>query len=121
MQRLLCLLILTVFLTGCTMSASTPQPQPDVPAADELTTQVPEREVAEQEAANTRTDPQQPITTTTAATTVPVLIATDTPPATEALAQEPPDWLTTVTVEDGLYILGNPNAPIRLIDYSDFL
>lgn len=31
------------------------------------------------------------------------------------------DWLATVTIEGDYYILGNPNAPIRLIDYSDFL
>lgn len=31
-----------------------------------------------------------------------------------------PDWTQTATLVDGLYVLGNPNAPIRLIDYSDF-
>jgi hypothetical protein len=32
-----------------------------------------------------------------------------------------PDWLTTVTVVGDYYILGNPDAPIRLVDYGDFL
>jgi hypothetical protein len=31
------------------------------------------------------------------------------------------DWLRTASVEGGLYVLGNPAAPLRLTDYSDFL
>ena len=53
----------------------------------------------------------------TTAITVPVLVATEVPTATD----ESVDWLTTTTVEEERYILGNPNAPIRLIDFSDFL
>ncbi|RLT37979.1 MAG: hypothetical protein DWI57_12870 [Chloroflexi bacterium] len=30
------------------------------------------------------------------------------------------DWTQTAALVDGLYVRGNPNAPIRLIDYSDF-
>ncbi len=31
------------------------------------------------------------------------------------------DWTTVATIEGDYYILGNPAAPIRLIDYGDFL
>ena len=52
-----------------------------------------------------------------------VLVATATPPAEPGVdaTTEVIDWLSTVTVDGDYYILGNPNAPIRLIDYSDFL
>lgn len=42
-------------------------------------------------------------------------------PAAEASPAEPTDWTETVTVEGDYYVRGNPAAPIRLIDYSDFL
>jgi hypothetical protein len=31
------------------------------------------------------------------------------------------DWVNTASAVGDFYVLGNPNAPIRLIDYSDFL
>jgi protein-disulfide isomerase len=40
---------------------------------------------------------------------------------TAASATEPTNWLATVTVDGTSYILGNPKAPIRLVEYSDFL
>jgi hypothetical protein len=33
----------------------------------------------------------------------------------------PGDWANTASVEGDYYLLGNPAAPIRLVDYSDFL
>ncbi len=41
----------------------------------------------------------------------------------ESAIQEPEsvDWLQVASKEGDLYVLGNPNAPIRLVDYSDFL
>lgn len=42
-------------------------------------------------------------------------------PAEEPVPSAPVDWTETVTVEGDYYVLGNPAAPIRLIDYSDFL
>lgn len=41
-------------------------------------------------------------------------------PAPTATPEPEPDWTQTATLVDGLYVRGNPNAPIRLIDYSDF-
>jgi len=57
--------------------------------------------------------------TDTSEITAPVLIATVVPTATAENA--PVDWLATASREGNVYILGNPNAPIRLNDYSDFL
>lgn len=31
------------------------------------------------------------------------------------------DWTTTASIDGDYYMLGNPAAPIRLIDYGDFL
>ena len=52
-------------------------------------------------------------------------VAAASAPAVEAAsvavpAAVPTDWLTTVTVEGDYYVLGNPAAPVRLVDYSDF-
>lgn len=32
----------------------------------------------------------------------------------------PTSWLEIATVEGDYYVLGNPAAPVRLVDYSDF-
>jgi hypothetical protein len=42
--------------------------------------------------------------------------------APEVASQAEPDWLTVEgKTEDYLAFLGNPEAPVTLIDYSDFL
>ena len=41
-------------------------------------------------------------------------------PAPTNTPEPEPDWTQTAALADGLYARGNPNAPIRLIDYSDF-
>jgi len=38
-----------------------------------------------------------------------------------ALPSPAEDWVNTVNVEGDYYIRGNPDAPILLTDYSDFL
>jgi hypothetical protein len=43
------------------------------------------------------------------------------PVATLSPAQESTDWTQVAGVEGDLYVLGNPDAPVRIIDYSDFL
>ena len=40
---------------------------------------------------------------------------------TEAPATEVPDWTQVASVEGEFYILGNPAAPVRLVDFSDFM
>jgi len=80
----------------------------------------------------------QPVAPTTAPTEAPVaevtvvekdesatpVVVVDLPTATpepEGVAPASADWLTTVTVDGDYYVLGNPAAPVRLLDYSDFL
>jgi len=41
-------------------------------------------------------------------------------PAPTATPEPETDWTQTAALVDGLYVRGNPEAPIRLIDYSDF-
>lgn len=45
--------------------------------------------------------------------------ATTLAPAQELTAVT--DWSQVAGREGDLYILGNPNAPLRIVDYSDFL
>ena len=62
-----------------------------------------------------------------APTVAPTEIATSVPTATPTVASvavaedTSADWVNVASVEGDLYIRGNPNAPLRLLDYSDFL
>lgn len=53
----------------------------------------------------------------------PTLSATDTPmPEPTATFTPEPDWLNSVgRTADNLVYLGNPEAPVTIIDYSDFM
>jgi hypothetical protein len=54
----------------------------------------------------------------------PTLAEATLPPTsalTATVVSETPAWASTVTIEGDYYVLGNPAAPLRLIDYSDFL
>ena len=42
-------------------------------------------------------------------------------PAVEAAQAAPANWLQTAAVEGDYFVLGNPDAPVRILDYSDFL
>ncbi len=61
----------------------------------------------------------KPASSAATAVAAPILVATEVPTTTPT--SETIDWLTTATVDGNHYVLGNPNAPIRLVDYSDFL
>lgn len=65
--------------------------------------------------APTDTHEPAPVAEEPTATSAPVAepAPTDTP-------EPEPDWTQTVFIDGDLYIRGNPDAPIRLIDYSDF-
>jgi hypothetical protein len=60
------------------------------------------------------TDTPAPQATATS-TAAPVAVATKPPTAVLM------DWANTAGIEGDYYVLGNPAAPIRLVDYSDFL
>lgn len=65
--------------------------------------------------APTATPEPAPAVEAPTATAAPVAEAAPT-----ATPEPEPDWTQTAALVDGLYVRGNPNAPIRLIDYSDF-
>ncbi len=47
--------------------------------------------------------------------------ASTPPSAPTASGPGAQDWSQHAFVEAGLFFLGNPQAPIRMVDYSDFL
>jgi hypothetical protein len=53
-----------------------------------------------------------PATSTAPIATTPIAMST---------AVSNTDWVNTASVDGDFYVRGNPNASIRLIDYSDFL
>ena len=63
--------------------------------------------------------PTAPLTATTQTTTTGEL--TTSTVTTASAPGQTTDWLNTASVEGDYYILGNPAAPVRLTDYSDFL
>src|SRR5262245_17456815 len=54
-------------------------------------------------------------------TSLPTVAATAAPTVAPTVATTTTDWVNTASVEGDLYVRGNPHAPIRLIDFSDFL
>lgn len=53
--------------------------------------------------------------------TKPEVPAAEPAQAASPEATAPADWTQTVTQEGDYWVLGNPAASLRLIDYSDFL
>ncbi|HXV43368.1 MAG TPA: hypothetical protein VEC96_09910 [Anaerolineae bacterium] len=97
-----------LFATACGGSAPVAQPPPAAP------TNLPAVDAA------THTPAIEPTQAAAAATTPPETMAE---PATAAApATEGVDWLTVEgKTADNLAYLGNPDAPVTIIDYSDFL
>jgi hypothetical protein len=87
-----------------TPTATTPPPTPTP-----ILTPTPTQVVVTEAAALTSPEPTLPPT------------GTFTPEPTPTPSPEP-DWLVSVgRTEEGLMFLGNPEAPVTIIDYSDFL
>ena len=107
------LLACLLLVTACGAAA------PEQPAAVENAAPVVVREAT---ATPLPTDTPAPVDPT--ATSAPVEpTATPQPVAQPAPTNTPepePGWTQTASLVDGLYVRGNPNAPIRLLDYSDF-
>ena len=74
---------------------------------------------------STASEPLPEATPTATPQTEAAPIATKTAAPLDTPTPEPVaelvDWTTTASVDGDHYVLGNPNAPIRLIDFSDFL
>jgi hypothetical protein len=124
-QSHILLTLLMALLVACGSAEETPVAQvassPTAPAPSPVTT----------DTATAASEPEPTQTSQEAAAT-----STSTPPPTEAPATETPlpaeneevaaiettNWLEVEgKTEDGYTYLGNPDAPVTMIDYSDFL
>ena len=111
------MVVLLLFLSGCGPSAlmefAPPEPSPTPIAVATLApptvTSTPELEPV----VATPAENLQPTTTEPALTATPTEAALPTPE---------PDWLAySGRTENGLMFLGNPEAPVKMIDFSDFM
>ncbi len=131
------LLTLTVVLAACGASTAAPPvdnaPPVDSPEATVAAEEVPTVPLAESTAGEPAPDavavaepdgeaPADPAPTVPNEATV-NNVAPPTEPVAEPVAEptEEPDWTQTASIEGDFYVLGNPAAPIRLVDFSDFL
>ncbi len=138
-QRFLTAALLTLAVALAACGASTPAPPVDnappvnLPEATVAAQEVPTAPLAESTAGEPTPDaatvaetddeaPADPAPTVPNEATV-NNIAPPTEPAVEPVAEptEEPDWTQTASVEGDFYVFGNPAAPIRLVDFSDFL
>ncbi len=105
---------LVVVLAACGGQSKSSQEAPSTaeqPAAEQPAAEQP---AAEQASASSA------VTDTPAPTQEPTAALEATPTEAPA-AQETQDWSQNAWLDGDLYVLGNPEAPIRLVDYSDFL
>lgn len=65
--------------------------------------------------------PAAPLPTATALIAQPSDDESVAAPVSIETAPAAPDYTQVASVEGDLYILGNPDAPVLLIDFSDFL
>ena len=112
------LLTCSLILSGCAGAPPAAEaPTGDVPAAPAGDTAAVAPESAS--TAAEQPEPTVPPTEEVAAAAPPILVPTEEP--VEAPVAATPDWTITASVDGDYYILGNPQAPIRLIDFSDFM
>jgi protein-disulfide isomerase len=114
--KLLLLVGLAVALVGCVATAPPGEASPETTVAvEEPAASAP---AAVEPAAEATTAPSEEA----AAEATSVLAAlAPTPTSEAAVPTAPTDWSTVATGEGEYIILGNPAAPIRLVDYSDFM
>jgi len=62
----------------------------------------------------------QPAVTSSPASATPIA-ADQSASASEATTTTDTNWLQTASLDGDHYLLGNPAAPVRITDYSDFL
>ena len=107
------LLTCSLILSGCAGAPPAAEaPTGDVPAA-------PAGDTAAAQPTAAQPEPTVPPAEDAAAAAPPILVPTEEPVDTPIA--ETPDWTITAAVDGDYYILGNPQAPIRLIDFSDFM
>ncbi len=105
---LLFCLVGALTLAGCDPASAPPIPTATVAAAGSQPTASPQAET-----------PSPSPTEESAVAVLPT--ATQAPAQVELpTATPPPNWLKSASIEGDYYLLGNPAAPVRLVDYSDF-
>lgn len=101
------LLLSVLALAGCT--AARPEPSPPAAAT-----------VAPAPTAGADTETEAPAPALPTPTAVPEATIAQEEPAAEA-PEAQVAWADVSTVDGDYFVRGNPAAPIRLIDFSDFL
>ena len=114
---------LLLFLSGCGIYAqidpAAPNPSPTPIAVATLAPPTVTATASLEPAAPASVEEVQPTATDTAPafTAIPTEAALPSPTFTTE-----PDWLAySGRTEDGLMSLGNPEAPVKMIDFSDFM
>ncbi len=110
---------LIVVLAACGGQSKSNQEAPSAaeqPAAEQPAAEQPAAEQAS--ASSAVTDTPAPVAAASSQEPTAALEAT---PTEAPAAQESQDWSQNAWQDGDLYVLGNPEAPIRLVDYSDFL
>jgi hypothetical protein len=126
---LISIVLLSLTLTACGGVAAPEEAAQAPPAATATNTALPTTEPPPAPTATELPPPSPTATLVVVATTAVEPTPTDPPaPATEPPSPAenadagPVDWLASVgRTEDGLMYLGNPDAPVTLTDYSDFM
>lgn len=124
MNRLTAILLVVVLLlsaacgsaepeTGANLAAARTTDGPTPPAVEPIDTPT---EAAAEEAVAEEAVAEEAVAEEAAVEPAAVEAVEDLDAATATV-----DWLSTASIEGDYYVLGNPNAPVRLIDYSDFL
>ena len=120
-SSILLLATLLLFLTGCGVYAlidpAAPNPSPTPIAVATLAPPTVTATASLEPAAPASVEEVQPTATAPALTATPTETALPSPIFTTE-----PDWLAySGRTKDGLMFLGNPEAPVKMIDFSDFM
>ena len=111
MRRLMLVSLLMggLVLSGCTAAQPAPRASADAAVSASPTS------------ASAATEPPVPALPTP--TAAPATIVAPEPPAADAPDAQPAQvaWADVATVDGDYFVRGNPAAPIRLVDFSDFL
>ena len=124
--NLLLMVLPLLFVAACSASAELPASSASAPTAVEPAAPVDPTATAAAPTAESSNEASETSTESDGdASAAEAAVAADAPeesaPAEEA-AVKPVDWLTVMgRTEEGLATLGNPDASVTMIDYSDFM